>query len=385
MRLAIVTTHPVQYYAPLFKLLYELKQMSVRVFYTWGAGAQEKYDPGFLKPVQWDLPLLEDYDYVFPKNSARHPGSHHFKGIVNPDLIEQLEFWQADAILVYGWAYHSHLKVLRHFSKRIPLLFRGDSTLLDQPRGIKKQARKFFLKWVYAHVDHALFAGSHNKAYFKKHGLKENQLTFSPHAVDNERFSINKYAAAQELRARFKIPEQDILLLFAGKFEQKKDPELLLRAFLGLNRQQLHLLFVGNGVLELVLKQKAKSYGQIHFLDFQNQQYMPVVYQACDLFCLPSSGPGETWGLAINEAMACSKAILASDKVGCATDLIKPGYNGEIFKAGCADSLSQHLNLLLIKNKKGLATMGRCSKKIINEWTFQKQVQAIRHVTAKYE
>ncbi len=43
------------------------------------------------------------------------------------------------------------------------------------------------------------------------------------------------------------------------------------------------------------------------FLDFQNQQKMPLVYRLCDIFVLPSMGPGETWGLAVNEAMACKR------------------------------------------------------------------------------
>ena len=47
---------------------------------------------------------------------------------------------------------------------------------------------------------------------------------------------------------------------------------------------------------------------------------MPIVYRLGDLFCLPSQGPGETWGLAINEAMACKRQVIASNKCGAAID-----------------------------------------------------------------
>jgi len=38
-KLAIITTHPIQYYAPIFKLLSERKKIEICVFYTWGKDA----------------------------------------------------------------------------------------------------------------------------------------------------------------------------------------------------------------------------------------------------------------------------------------------------------------------------------------------------------
>ena len=43
-RLAIVVTHPIQYYAPLFKLLQVRNRIEIMVFYTWGKQAVSKYD-----------------------------------------------------------------------------------------------------------------------------------------------------------------------------------------------------------------------------------------------------------------------------------------------------------------------------------------------------
>ena len=107
---------------------------------------------------------------------------------------------------------------------------------------------------------------------------------------------------------------------------------------------------------------------------FQNQTQMPVIYQACDLFCLPSQS--ETWGLAVNEAMACGKAVLVSDKVGCASDLVKKGINGAVFESNnCADLKNNLHGLLGDKNK--LSTMGRASKKIIQDWSFEAQARQI--------
>lgn len=378
--LAVVITHPIQYYAPLFKLLHERQKINVMVFYTWGKGGLQKFDPGFGKTITWNLPLLEGYPYEWVKNISADPGSHHSKGIDNPDLISQINNWQPDVIMVYGWFYKSHLKILKYFKGRVPVIFRGDSTLLDDKGGIKSVLRSLFLKRVYRNVDYALYAGSNNKAYFKKCGLKETQLFFAPHAVDNDRFAEDRTNEALTLRKQLGVSDDEKLLLFAGKFEHKKDPLALLEAFIDITQPGTHLLFAGNGILETELKNKANRHKNVHFIGFQNQLYMPVVYQACDIFCLPSKGPGETWGLAINEAMACGKAILISNKVGAGTDLVKDYENGLIFNATDGGDLKSKLKTLLLYNKTALFTMGQHSKQIIEEWSFSEQVEAIEQL-----
>jgi len=375
MRLAIITTHPIQYYAPVFRLLHQRQKIEINVFYTWGEKAQEKFDPGFGKTVAWDIPLLDGYPYEWVTNTAADAGSHHFKGIVNPDLINQVIAWKADAILVFGWAYDSHLKVLRHFKNKMPVYFRGDSTLLDEKKDIKSLLRLIRLKWVYRHIDHAFYVGTNNKRYFKKYGLKETQLSFVPHAVDNERFAADRTTEAIEMRQKLGISPNDKVVLFAGKFEEKKSPELLLDAFLALNMPAAHLLFVGDGVLKNDLKTSAGNNSHIHFMSFQNQLYMPVVYQACDIFCLPSKGPGETWGLAVNEAMATGKPVLVSDKCGCAIDLVTAG-NGTIFRSQDMQQVTEGLKKLLSSDAL-LNKYGQQSKVIIKDWNFTAIAEAI--------
>src|SRR5436190_19801175 len=109
-KLAIVTSHPIQYNAPLFVLLNQSKLVKPKVFYTWEQSQGLKYDPGFQKAIEWDLPLLNGYDYIFVKNTASDPGTHHFRGIVNPTLNSEIMAWKPDAILVFGWSLYSHLK-----------------------------------------------------------------------------------------------------------------------------------------------------------------------------------------------------------------------------------------------------------------------------------
>ncbi len=374
-RLAIISTHPIQYYAPVFKLLSE--HITVKVFYTWGEEVlKQKYDPGFNKVIEWDIPLLNGYDYLFSKNIAEDPGSHHKNGIINPHIISEITDFNPTSILIYGYNYHSHLQIIKHFYKKVPLYFRGDSTLLDNESLLKKILKKIYLQWTYHHFNTIFYVGEANKAYFKNYGVKEDQLIFAPHAIDNERFC--KPTNSELIRQQLGATDKDMVILFAGKFEDKKNPMLLLQAFIELNHPNAYLLFVGNGNLEPELKRLAESSNntsRIFFEGFKNQSQLPAYYQACDIFCLPSKGPGETWGLAINEAMAAGKAILASDKVGCTRNLVFNHQNGLTFTSNNLKELSQFLSSLL--DKKKLIKMGLLSKEIINNYTFEKQVKSI--------
>jgi glycosyltransferase involved in cell wall biosynthesis len=367
-KLAIITTHPIQYYAPIFKLLHQRQQIEIKVFYTLGKGPE--FDPGFGKKVSWDIPLTEGYPFEWVPNTAKDPGSAHFNGIVNTGMITAIENWQPDGLLVFGWAYKSHLKAIRYFHKKKPVYFRGDSTLLNEPGGLKKIIKFLFLTWVYKNVDHAFYVGQNNRAYFERYGMKSKQLSFAPHAIENIRFAEPRKLEVEQLRASLKLNEKDMLILFAGKFEPVKNVELLIDAMLMIENPDVHLLLVGNGILEEKLKYKVKKAGasaKIHFMDFKNQSYMPVLYQAADLFCLPSKS--ETWGLSINEAMACGKAILASDQVGCTPDLVHPGENGAVFKSGDVNDLKKSIQKLT-DDKHRLKILGTRSAELIRDWDF---------------
>jgi glycosyltransferase involved in cell wall biosynthesis len=377
-KLAIITTHPIQYYAPVFALMHQRGNINIKVFYTWGESVANKYDPGFNKKIEWDIPLLEGYPYEWVKNTSKEPGSHHFNGAINPDLIRRILVFKPDAILVFGWAWQSHLKAIRYFKNKMPVYFRGDSTLLDEKPGLKAIARVFFLKWVYRHVSHVFYVGAANKQYYLKYGLKESQLSFAPHAIDNSRFAVCRKNEEELLKQKLVIKNREYIILFVGKLEEKKNPMLLLDAFLTMKMVDAHLLFVGSGPLENQLKAKAHGNSNIHFLGFQNQSQMPVVYQSCDIFCLPSRGPNETWGLAVNEAMACGKAVLVSDKVGCTTDLVRNNYNGLIFKSNDLSGLTLCLRELTL-SKRLLDEYGENSRRIINDWNFGAIAAAIEN------
>ncbi len=380
MKLAIVSTHPIQYYAPVFRTLAAYDTLELRVFFTWSQAADRAlFDHGFGAEVKWDIPLLDGYAHQFVRNVAERAGSHHFRGIRNPTLVDEIEAWRPDAILVYGWNSHSHLQALRHFKGRIPVLFRGDSTLLDESSWWRTLLRRGFLRWLYSHVDVAIAVGSNNRDYFAWCGIPIQRIAFAPHSVDTVRFAADAASQqnlAREWRARLGIRAEAIVFLFAGKLQVKKNPGLLLDAFRRL-KARAHLIFVGNGEVEAELKEEATTSDNVHFLPFQNQSLMPVVYRLGNVFVLPSQGPGETWGLALNEAMATGRAIIASSKVGGARDLILPGTNGWIFESGDRVALERALGQAADRGSAGLAAMGNAAQALSVRWSTEESARAI--------
>ena len=106
-------------------------------------------------------------------------------------------------------------------------------------------------------------------------------------------------------------------------------------SFVQSKNNSAYLLLAGAGKLAMDLKRNVANYpvhfqNRIKFCGFVNQKEMPSLYASCDVFVLPSIS--ETWGLSVNEAMASGKAVIVSDRCGCATDLVDHGINGYIFR-----------------------------------------------------
>jgi len=379
-KLAIVTTHPIQYYAPVFRALAGSGEIDLRVFYTWSQAATGgTFDSGFGADVKWDIPLLEGYAYQFVPNVAERPGLDHFGGLNTPTLVREIEAWGPDAVLIFTWNSRAHLQALRHFKGRVPVLFRGDSTLIDERAWWRALLRRMFLTWVYSHVDIAIAVGSNNRDYFAWSGLPAERIALAPHSIDTVRFGADS-AGHENLAAQWRrelgIEPQAMVILFAGKLQHKKNPGLLLEAFGTLNNGS-HLVFVGNGELESELKARARAFANVHFMPFQNQSVMPAVYRLGDVFVLPSQGPEETWGLALNEAMASGRPVIASTKVGGARDLVQVGENGWIFESGNPKALEEILRRAVGAGRPGLQAMGRAAQAQSVHWSSEESARLI--------
>lgn len=356
MKIAIITTHPIQYHAPLFSYLSKNSNYSLKVFYTLGHQHADTFDKDFGIARNWNLDLLSGYEYEFLVNTSKSSSSDSFWGVNNPTIIKKIKEYNPNAILVYGWRHYSHFVTLNYFKGKVPILFRGDSTTLDDAAAnpLFLLFKYTFLKWIYSKVDYVLSPGQASDKYFQKAGIPKSKIIRTPHSVDNQRFEIfteKEYSRLSELKIELLISNNDFVFLFAGKFIEKKNPLLLIKAFelLAQSNHKVKLLLVGNGNLEIEMRRLVASLShsiskRIIFLPFQDQQQIRTMYRLAHVFVLPSLS--ETWGLSVNESLATGTPVLVSNRCGCAFDLVKPNVNGLIFESNNLDDLVDKMKTL---------------------------------------
>jgi glycosyltransferase involved in cell wall biosynthesis len=384
-RLAIILSHPVQYYSPWFRWLRTNTALEFRVFYLWEFGVTAQRDPQFGTVFQWDVDLLSDYDSEFVPNVSPDPGTHHFNGLNNPTLTARLEAWQPGAILLFGYNWRSHLNVIWWARRRgVPLIFRGDSHLLGRDR--LPAWRRLPLQFLYRQFAAVTYVGAANLDYFRALGVAEERLFFAPHSVNSAHFDPDERPlreAADTFRRQLDVSNRRVVL-FAGKLSAAKDPMTLLKAYQSIATDRDALVFVGDGEekLRLVAQAAEKPEARVIFLPFANQSEMPLRYLMADLFVLPSRGLYETWGLAVNEAMHMSLPCLVSDRVGCQRDLVSDHVTGWVFPAGNEIVLTSVLRRALALPLGMLRDVGQRGRARVSGYTYQQTSEGLLDAVA---
>ena len=343
MRLAIVISHPVQYYAPWFAHLANEEKLSLRVYYLWDFGVTVNQDSKFGQSIKWDLDLLSGYEHEFVPNQSPRPGTSHFNGLHNPKLFSRLNDWEPHAIMVFGYGWRTLLSLAIRW-KKCPLILRGDSHAIIRSSKftIRGFLRRLFLQKLFKYYSAFACVGKANRHFYLAHQVPHSRLFAVPHCVDNSRFASVSDTAAQLWRTKNGISQTAFLILFAGKFEKIKCPDLLISAFSIAVLPNAHLVLVGNGEMRQTLEHQISTTDRaVSLLPFHNQTTIPAALRAANVIVLPSES--ETWGLIINEAMACGTPAIVSSHVGCAEDLIIEDQTGWSFPAGKLTALSKKI------------------------------------------
>jgi glycosyltransferase involved in cell wall biosynthesis len=340
--LAVLTSHPVQYYGPLFREL--AKAVDLHVFFAHRASPAEQARAGFGTPFEWDVDLTSGYAHSFLHNVARRPGTDGFAGCDTPEIGRRLREGRFRALLVTGWNLKTYLQgTLAARRLGIPIMVRSDSHLETPRSRLKRGLKALSYPWFLKLFNAALYVGQRSRAYYVHYGYPAERLFFSPHCVDTAWFGARASAEErQRLRALREITPGTRVLLFAGRLVPMKRPiDLVIAAAKCRARaMRAEVMIAGSGELESNLRDAAASFDlRLHLLGFRNQTEMPAAYAASDCLVLPSDGR-ESWGLVANEALACGRPIVVSSSCGCAADLAQDGNVGRAFPVGDADALA---------------------------------------------
>jgi glycosyltransferase involved in cell wall biosynthesis len=374
MKVAIVSTHPIQYHTPWFQKLAAQDCLDLKVYYAL-LPDQQQQSVGFGEAFTWDIPLLEGYDWELIPNKRESPSLRGFFRSSTPAILSLLAEAKPDVVIITGWQSLPLLQALwAAIRLGIPRIVRGESN------GIR--SRPFLVRGLHrlllSRFGAFLAIGKLNREFYRHYGIADERLFSCPYFVDNERFVDQFRREADErssLRAGWNIPDGHTCFLFAGKLETKKRIMDLLGA-MGVARQNcpaIHLLVAGTGDLMEEARQFAESRSlPVTFAGFLNQSQITRAYAAADCLVLPSDY-GETWGLVVNEAMACGLPAIVSDQVGCAPDLVEEGVTGGVFPCGDINALAQKLQAFA-SDPDRLVRMGEEARQRINDYSVERAV-----------
>ena len=269
------------------------------------------------------------FSYEILPGWRRRMGKYNF--LLNWGLPQSLGKVEPDAVVCAGYSYlASWQAAVWARSRRVPLLLWSESTSEDRRR---RHAPVEFMKRRFLRLCRGFAAaGKTSREYLIELGAAPRNIHIAPDAVDVQFFSDSACKAreqASEVRAKYALPQR--YFLFVGRLVKEKGVFDLLSAFSTLDdhtRSQIGLVFVGDGPGRIPLQQAASALrlGAVKFMGWMHRELIPQIYALAEALVFPTHS--DTWGLVVNEAMACELPIIASEVAGCVPDLVEHGWNG---------------------------------------------------------
>jgi glycosyltransferase involved in cell wall biosynthesis len=381
--LLIIGTHPVQYHAPVYRMLESKWGVPVRMIYASDFSAAGYYDKDFQTRFVWDVDLFTEPDHCVFLSKSSEGGATCLDEISADGLRDAMAAEAPAAVLLTGYG----LSFLRHaFYHAVRLgyriLFRAET--VDRPPGeggASDWLRNLVLRRMYARCSGLLPIGERSYRHYRQLGCPDEKLVYSRYCVNTAPFRCGEDARTElrtASRQSMNVSDDQVVLLYSGKLQARKRPRLLAEAVKRLppgERSRIVIVFLGNGAEREAIQADIAQDPAIPaiFPGFKNQTELSPYYHAADLLVLPSAY--ETWGLVVNEALHHGVPVVVTDTVGCAPDLVRPGITGEI-AGGNPQSLSQAL-LRALRLTGRDETRDNC-RRVIGEYTVEKAAKGIR-------
>lgn len=383
IRLAIVNTHPIQYYAPVWRELSATPALDVHVFYGSDFSVRGYRDPEFGVGVEWDVPLTDGYAHTFLRRSS----SVGSDALSAEGLQKGLQSFRADVALLTAYMPSFWWRAFAQVRRTgVPVLLRAEVTDAALRRGRAKQwLRSGLLSWLYSRCARLLAIGENARRHYLSHGVPSERIGWSPYCVDDGMLGpqVAAYGAQRDrLRRAMGFRDEHTVLVFSGKLVLKKDPMTLARALHLLDhatRERMGLVVMGEGELRGEFEAACRHAlgDRCRFVGFVNQSELGACYAAGDCLVLPSAF-GETWGLVVNEALQFGIPAIVSDRVGCHPDLIAEGRTGYVFPAGDAEALANRISQVAQRPAQRIRSMRRKAQDRVRAYSVAEAAAGIR-------
>jgi glycosyltransferase involved in cell wall biosynthesis len=294
--------------------------------------------------------------------------------------------WMRDnhirAAIVHGYNSPGLLRVIRWCRRGgVACLLHADSNIRgDRASGwraiVKRHLVSRVIKWSRA----VLPCGSLGVQYFQKYGAKPEQMFLMPVEPDYRLIEQITTGQIEEARQRFNLSASRRRIVYSGRLAPLKRVDLLIDAFAQIAniRPNWDLLIIGDGPLREELEKRVPESlrSRVTWAGFiAEQSIVSALYRASDALVLASDF--EPWALVINEAAAAGLAMVASDVVGAAPELVRDGVNGRVFPHGDLPQLVQCLHE--VTDESNTDRMKAASADVLRDWQVRADpVQGLR-------
>jgi glycosyltransferase involved in cell wall biosynthesis len=387
-RIAVINTHPIQYFAPLYAYLSASPDIEVTALYLSDFSLRGAKDKGFGQVVKWDIDLLSGYPNRYVGRHWNTIEPFGFRASFVPEVWGEVRRGNFDALWVNGHvATANFVGMGAARSLGIPVFMRCETHLGLPTSAAKTALRRPVLSRLYRQCDGCLAIGTANRDFYRAMGVPDSKISLVPYAIDNARFIRDARIEPEEraaIRRKYNISENRPAVLYVSKLQQRKFPGDLVYAGqrLASDGLEFDLVIAGSGEMLSVLEEMAAQGGPPHivFPGFINQSEMPKLLGACDVFVLPATA--EPWGIIVNEAMCAGLPIVLSNEIGCVPDLLREGENGFSFKSRDIDALARALRHLLL-DQDLRRSMSRRSLEIIRDWGYERCLAGVLEAVEK--
>lgn len=347
MRVAVINTHPIQHFAPLWREIAKSEEVQLRVFYCSDLGVTEYVDPDFNSSFKWDVDLISGYDSEFLPFRAR-PRKLGFWETDNPEVADALSRFGADVVVLFGYSHLTDLRALRWAKKHgARVLVLTDSELKHRRSLWRRAAKQFAVRLFLAQMDGVLPIGNCNAAYYRHYGVPANAMYWCAYPVDGIRLlaSVGGLEDSRaSLRAALGIGGGDFVFACVGKYIARKRPVDVIQAWLRLPepvRQKSWVVLVGEGPLRQELEELvATTKAHVILTGFVNQSRIATHFAACDVLVVASETDAHP--LVVTESLFFSRPVIASSAIGCIglEDTVREGENALVYPCGDIAALS---------------------------------------------
>ena len=199
-------------------------------------------------------------------------------------------------------------------------------------------------KWVLKNCDFITANNENQIEIMGSLGVSDAKLKAVPNGFD-----LNSFKPRNKVKTRAKLglAQDKKIILFVGWLIERKGLNYLLDSMSQIKNQNALLLVIGEGLLELKLKEYTKKLGisdQVKFLGSKHPDELPYWMNASDILVLPSLSEGRP--NVVGEAMASGLPVIASNVNGT-PEFIEDGQNGFLVPAKDSKAITEKLLKLL--------------------------------------